>query len=410
MAPRLVVTGASGYIGRQFVQRALARGYEITVLGRSPVAGLAGHPWRLGDRPPPALLQGAAALVHLAQAWAADADAVDGENPNIYGAETLLQAAAEADIPCFVLASTTSARPDALNAYGRMKAGLEQRLLRGEFGDRVRIARIGLVYGGPRRAMYGLTLRVAALSPLLPMIGLDRKVQPIHLDEVCEGLLRLATQPDAGPDVYVLAGATPMPFADWLRLLCRLQTGRRLRFLPVPIALALFGCRLTALLPFLPTIDPERVLGLAGAAPMDSAPSLARLDLKPVDPVTRLQRELAQRPCPREAAEAHALLRYLGTPRPSLGMLRRLMTGLRREGLAPLGLPKGLLRHPAAIAVFEPPANRQESKLARALYLADLVTEAEGPPRRTGFLRNLLRIAGDLVLLPVRLFLAGRFR
>lgn len=68
---RLVVTGASGFIGSRIVEAALARNYEVVALVRNPSAmsskmreGLVVKRWQLGDPLPE--LGGAKALVHLA--------------------------------------------------------------------------------------------------------------------------------------------------------------------------------------------------------------------------------------------------------------------------------------------------------------------------------------------------------
>ena len=106
---------------------------------------------------------------------------------NFDGTSALLQACRAAGLGRFVFVSSQSARPDAANVYGRVKWRIEQVLA----GDREVSARVGLVYGGPPRAMFGLLSRLTARLPVLPMIDPWREVQPIHIDEVCEGLLRL---------------------------------------------------------------------------------------------------------------------------------------------------------------------------------------------------------------------------
>src|SRR5262249_3443127 len=74
---RLIVTGASGYIGMRLVELAVARGHEVVLLGSAPpglqVAEV--FPWRLGETPPPEALQGATAVVHLAHSWLSDSKA-----------------------------------------------------------------------------------------------------------------------------------------------------------------------------------------------------------------------------------------------------------------------------------------------------------------------------------------------
>ncbi|WP_261334219.1 NAD-dependent epimerase/dehydratase family protein [Rhizobium leguminosarum] len=380
------------------------RGFDVVELGRRP-----GAKWRIGDEPAASDLEGGVAVVHLAHSWATPPEAAEEKNINISGTVKLAEAAKAAGVPRFVFASSTSSRQEALNVYGRTKFRIEQRLAASPAALIVRIARIGLVYGGQQTAMYGLMAKLAALSPILPMIGLNRKVQPIHLDEVAAGLLALATE-DQQPQTFVLAQEKPMSFAAWLRILRRSQGKGNLHFIPIPLAAALFACRMTKLLPLIPSVDPERVLGLAGAAPMESGESLRLLKLNLADPMTVLSGELGQTSEEPPQSEAQALLRYLGT-RPTEAQLQRLCEGLQREGLSPLGLSPALIRHPGLLAFFEPPANRMQHRLARALYLADLASEPERHSgRKSGFFGAISTISSDVLLFPLRALLARRYR
>ncbi|NYT33364.1 NAD(P)-dependent oxidoreductase [Rhizobium sp. WYCCWR 11128] len=405
MAPRLIITGSTGYIGARLVAMARERGFDVVELGRR-----LGPAWRIGDEPAASDLEGAIGLVHLAHSWATPPEAAEEENVNISGTLKLAEAAKAAGVPRFVFASSTSSRREALNVYGRTKFRIEEHLAACKAAPIVRTARIGLVYGGPRTAMYGLMAKLAALSPILPMIGLSRKVQPIHLDEVAAGLLALATGENQPLKTFVLAPEKPISFAAWLRILRRGQGKGNLHFIPVPLTAALLACRMTKLLPLIPTVDPERVLGLAGAAPMESSESLRLLKLNLADPAPTLAGEFGQTHEEPSRREAQALLRYLGIA-PTEIQLQRLCEGLRREGLSPLGLSPAMIRHPGLLALFEPPANRTRHRLAQALYLADLASEPErASGKKVGFFGAMLAISSDVLLFPLRVLLAGRYR
>jgi len=77
----VVVTGATGLVGRPLVRALLARGDSVTVLTRDPEraaerlpAGCALAPWRDGTGVEPAVLRDAGAVVHLAGAGIAEQD------------------------------------------------------------------------------------------------------------------------------------------------------------------------------------------------------------------------------------------------------------------------------------------------------------------------------------------------
>jgi nucleoside-diphosphate-sugar epimerase len=394
---RLLITGASGYIGRQLVTLARARGHDVVAPGRSAVADTQFFSWSLSDRVPPAALAGVDAIIHLAYSWSADAEGNAGLN--VSAGELLARDALASGITRFVFASTNSARPTARNVYGRSKFATEG-VLAGLEGaaDRVVSARIALVYGGKPNGQYATMRRLTALTPVLPMTGLDRKVQPIHIDDVCNALLTLALNPALTQPYYVVAGPA-MRFSQWLKILRKAQTGGGLFLIPVPLGLLLLASRLTSLVPR------ERVLGLAATQPMAAEESLRVLGLVPGDPLTLLRHE--QQPAP---GEARALLMYLGAE-PTASMARDLETGLAHAGLSPLGLCRLQIFYPGLIALVEPPANWHRNRLAQALHLASQIVEAYQVAKpRPGILFVALSLATDILTLPLRLLTARRFR
>jgi len=394
---RLVLTGASGYIGKRLTEMARDEGHQLVILGRRrPDIEAVFFSWTLGEEAPLAALMGADAFIHLAHSWAADS--APGENANEAAAERLARQALAAGIPRFVLASTTSARANARNRYGQVKFAMEKALAGlPDAEGRVVSARIALVYGGTPAGQYRLMRKLAALTPVLPMLGLDREVQPIHLDEVCRGLLKLALGPALAQPSYVLAGDA-ITFAQWLRTLRLVQTGGRLRLIPIPENLMLRACEI---FPFLR----ERVLGLLGAEAM--AGNLQALGIVPADPFVVLRQEEGRV----GEAEARALLQYLAETPLTLPMQRDLATGLARAGLSPLGLPVLLRNHPGLIALTEPPATARSNRLGQALQLAAQVLEAHAPPPpRPGIFKTAWLVLWDLLLLPLRLLAAGKYR
>ncbi|HEY4372650.1 MAG TPA: NAD-dependent epimerase/dehydratase family protein [Burkholderiales bacterium] len=407
---RLVITGASGYIGAALCRAALEVGDEIVVLGGgpplTPSPSLRVHPWRLGEALPEGVLQGADALIHLAHAWAADAAGPGENNPNFSGSVALAAQAAAAGCPRMVFVSTTSAHEEALNTYGRVKRDTEAALLARHPG-RVLVARVGLVYGGQPKGLFGLLSMLVRVFPVLPLVGGATQLQPIHVREVAHGVRKLATLARPDRERYVLAQPHAVRFDDYLRLLRRTAVGRRLFLLPIPVGAALALCDLTQKLPFLPGVSRERVYGLVAARPMPSADDLAALDMH----LMELRDGLLRAPHAgrrRLIAEARALLRYLGMRPPAqVRILARAFE--RNDGGEPLHLPALLLRFPALLRWADPLPRRPSNALARRLEMALALQAVAAPLPRPGLAQLAWQCAWDGVALPARL-LAGVLR
>ena len=410
----IVVTGGSGYIGGEVVRQALAAGCAATVLtrsARSVPAGARHLPWELGQAlPDAALLDGPAsaqAIIHLAHDWTNPAGEDGAAGLNLSATRTLLDSSRVRGIGRFVFVSSQSARPDAANIYGRVKWQVEQLLDR---PDEVS-ARVGLVYGGPKQAMFGLLCRLVSL-PALPMIDPWRHVQPIHLREVARGLLLLAEQ--GGTGWFGLAAPQGLPFGDFLKTLALEHGGRSLLVLPVPLRAALLAASSANAVPFGPKIDRERILGLAGTRPMDCAGHLDGLGLT----LAPLAQGLRSEPDGARALlrEGRLLMSYVLRSSPGSALLRRYVRAVHRRGEGPLALPGSLYAIPGLLRAREPLSGA--TPLGRRLRLASTLAESStegdallGTGSRAGRLAGLAaQGALDAAMLPFRLAFGLRRR
>lgn len=420
----LLLTGASGYIGTHILAAARARGWTVTILAHRPgpeAPGVRRLPWSLNGPVPDAAFAPfddagpVEAVVHLAHQWSVEGE--EASDINVIGSHALLAAARTHGVARFVFGSSISARPKALNRYGRVKAAVERQLT----GPGEVAARIGLVYGGSRQAMWGTLCRIAGLAPVVPMLTPWREVQPVHLDDLCEGLLRLAGAPAPGAGPFVLGDPDPVPFGRFLALLARHLHGRPLLVVPLPLTPILLLLRLVNAIPFLPNIERERVLGLAGITVVPSRDSLTRLGLTLRPLAAALA---AERPDRRRVLllEARTLLTYVLEAPPRPGLIRRYVRAAKAYGSAvPLPLPAPATRWPALLRLLEPLPGCQSAgarQVRERLHVAALIADAspEGAAKTFAYApegagRALLRLgtAGALeaLALPVRWLLSA---
>ena len=292
-----MITGATGYIGTHLAAAAKSRGHRLTFLARTPdfdkdQPGVCQFKWIFGEPPPAkAFAQNGEygpvdSLIHLAHQW--QSSRPEPEDENLTGTSLLLQAARTAGISRIVYGSTVSARQNALNRYGRIKWAIEQLL---ESPSEVS-ARIGLVYGGREMSQWGVLSDMVRQAPVLPVPGASTMIQPIHIDDVCTGLLALAEGPAHEKMVYGLAAADSISFGRFLQQVAQHRHGRKLSVVPVPIWMALMGAELTKLLPFIPTVDRERILGVASIQTIETEADIRELGILPDDLAKNLTAEV----------------------------------------------------------------------------------------------------------------------
>ena len=236
---RITVTGATGFIGTQLVDRLVADGHHVTAMVRQPSAipalRIKGVAAITGDVNDPSTLSpalaGADVVFHLARARAHGARPRQAFTVNAGGSGNVAKAAMEAGVGRVVHASSvavygsrvglvneaTTIRPD--SAYARSKADAE-REMSAACGERVVIARITSVMGPGARTWRPLT--TSAKAGKLRMVGDgSNRHHPADVSDVIDALLLCAFRDGIGGRTYNVAGPEPLTFAELRDLLAR---------------------------------------------------------------------------------------------------------------------------------------------------------------------------------------------
>lgn len=200
----LALTGATGFVGRHTVDRALAAGHSVRALTRRPQPARDGVTWIQGALDDPAalarLVTGADAVVHIAGVVSAP-DRAGFAAGNIEGTRAVVAAAMAAGVDRFVHVSSLAAREPGLSLYGWSKREAEALVEASplwwtivrpsgvygpgdtEFLDMFRLARFGLAFTPPAGRMS--LVAVEDLARLL--VTLACTTEPRALYEVDDG-------------------------------------------------------------------------------------------------------------------------------------------------------------------------------------------------------------------------------
>ena len=278
----VLVTGATGYIGRFLVGRLVQTSYRVRCLALpdDPAEPLAALPVEIvrGDVTRlDTLLEhgnGVATIVHTAAAMLPNPAALV-QRVNVEGTRNVLAFAKRWGVPRIVYLSAVSAVYARLNSYGRSKVEAE-RLVR-ESGLRYTILRPTMVYGPGGGLHFAKLVGFAERIPLIfPVLGPGTaRLQPVWVDDVIDAIVRVLDDPRAYDRTFNVSGATVLELRALVDAILQAQGRRRLR-----IHAPLWACRLAARV-LGPVLGPrsflssEALLGLNEDATLDHA-ELAR--------------------------------------------------------------------------------------------------------------------------------------
>lgn len=266
---KILVTGATGFVGPRIVHALRAHGRDVRVLARRPssatyVSGL-GAEVVAGDVTDPVSLRAALAgcthVVHLV--------AIIRGRPEQFhrvmtvGTQNLVAAAQEAGVERFLLMSalgTSETTKDTVPYFAAKWA--EERAVVAS-GLEYTIFRPSFVFGRDGGALPTF-IRQVKLSPVVTVIGQGlQRSQPIWVEDVAAYVAAAVESPAAGNRVLELGGPDVV---DWngLYLTIAKVLGKRRRLVHVPIGIARSGARLTERLPGAP-LSVDQVAMLQGA-------------------------------------------------------------------------------------------------------------------------------------------------
>lgn len=236
-SPRILLTGASGFVGSAIAMRLVAADFAVTGVARDPETAARRVPaveWVAGDFN----------TDHRAKDWTArlkDISAVvncagvlqDGlgdnlENVHVKGAEALFEAAQKAGIRRVIQISAVGAEPDAETAFMRTKAEGDRRLRQKDL-DWV-VLRPGLVIGRPVYGGMGLIRGLAALPFVSPAIGGAKPMQVTGLEDLSDEVVRFLSPDAPVRATYDVIHPEPNELAD---IIIRMR--QWLGFRPAPI-------------------------------------------------------------------------------------------------------------------------------------------------------------------------------
>lgn len=261
----ILLTGASGFIGRNIATALTAAGHRVT-----PAARGNGIDFR---------------RMHSASDWQAHLAGIDavincvgiiGENGgqqfaplHTLAPSALFRACAQAGIRRVLQISALGADETAFSAYHLSKRAADD-CLRSLDLDWF-VLRPSLIYGRDGKSAR-LFMGLAAL-PRIPVIGDGQQaLQPVHIGDVVATVMRCLTSPQVRQTLDIV-GPETVTFADWLQRMRAAQGLPRARLVRIPVSLAMALARVGRYIN--PILQPENLRMLETGYKADFRP-LAR--------------------------------------------------------------------------------------------------------------------------------------
>lgn len=234
---RILLTGASGYVGGRLLHALEEQGHQVRCLARNPEVvrqkAAVSTEVVVGDvldRPSlDAALRGveiAYYLVHSMGAHGSFEDA-DREAATNFGA-----AAKAAGVERIIYLGGLGSEQDALSPHLRSRQEVGQVLQRS--GVPVLEFRASIVIGSGSLSFEMIRALVERLPIMITPKWVNVPAQPIAIDDVLEYLLAALRLPVADCRVYEIGGADQVTYADIMRMYAR-ERGIRLRMIAVPV-------------------------------------------------------------------------------------------------------------------------------------------------------------------------------
>lgn len=372
----ILITGATGYIGKHLVQAALNEGHQL-ILGSRKKTEQEFNEWIHFDLKSEEPLKSSIpidVIIHLAANTKLD-DTIDG-NDEIRAAQRLLSLASQSSAKLIFISSQT-ANQAAPTEYGRTKWQIEQDVL----GANEVVIRPGQVYGGSFSGLFKEITNAVNKFPVLPVFFPVPKIQPVHVDDLVLGILRIAETERGKQTLYCLAAPNPIRFSTFLFAIAKYRLHVRRLFIPFPtyiitLIVSIMGDKSTSIAKL------KRLLSLFQLSEMETSTSLDAIGLQ-LRPLHSGMHPSGNDNRRQLLLEGKALLKYVLNEKPQISLLRRYVRTIEqlRTGSV-LGLRSYFLKFPRFLAVFDESSFKKKPEYQELFWRIDAATIlSEATPR-----------------------------
>jgi uncharacterized protein YbjT (DUF2867 family) len=229
---KVLVAGASGFVGRRLVPALVEAGHEVRAMTRHPDTYRGVGEAVKGDVHDAGSLDAALAGCEAAYYLVHSLDSPDFQEGDAAAAKTFAAAAAGAELQRIIYLGGLGDDADDLSAHLRSRRQVETLL--GSGGVPVTTLRAGIIvgYGG---ISWEMTRQlVEHLPAMITPRWVKTRTQPIAVADVIRYLIGVLEKPEAAGHTYDIGGAEVLAYVEMLHRVAVIE-GRRRLVVPVPL-------------------------------------------------------------------------------------------------------------------------------------------------------------------------------